>query len=99
MASYVVSKRLRELGIRVALAHRNGKLLNASLGRAFRCSPFGSVAGLGLESWQLVCCRSSSTSHAERSAGVAWVSVTMLLLVWWRLDSSPSRTGRGSADL
>jgi ABC-type antimicrobial peptide transport system permease subunit len=48
MASYVVSKRLRELGIRVALGAGRGQILGASLGRAFRLLAIGSVAGLAL---------------------------------------------------
>jgi len=46
MASYVVSKRLRELGIRVALGAGQQQILRASLGRAFRLLAIGSVAGL-----------------------------------------------------
>lgn len=48
MASYVVSKRLRELGIRVALGASQKQILSASLGRAFRLLLIGSVAGLVL---------------------------------------------------
>ncbi|HEX4006300.1 MAG TPA: ABC transporter permease [Acidobacteriaceae bacterium] len=48
MASYVVSKRMRELGIRVALGADRGKLLGAALGRAFRLLAIGSVAGIVL---------------------------------------------------
>jgi predicted permease len=48
MASYVVSKRLRELGIRMALGAGKGQVLRASLGRAFRLLAIGSVAGLAL---------------------------------------------------
>jgi len=48
MASYVVSKRLRELGIRVALGASQRQVLSASLGRAFRLLAIGSVVGLGL---------------------------------------------------
>lgn len=48
MASYVVSKRLRELGIRMALGAGQREILRASLGRAFRLLLLGSVAGLGL---------------------------------------------------
>ncbi len=48
MASYVVSKRLRELGIRVALGASRQQILRASLGRAFRLLLIGSVAGLAL---------------------------------------------------
>ena len=48
MASYTVSKRLRELGIRVALGAGRRQVLRASLGRAFRLLAIGSVAGVGL---------------------------------------------------
>ena len=48
MASYVVSKRLRELGIRVALGAGWREVLSASLGRAFRLLAIGSIAGLAL---------------------------------------------------
>jgi predicted permease len=46
MASYVVTKRLRELGIRVALGASQRKVLSAALGRAFRLLAIGSVAGM-----------------------------------------------------
>ena len=46
MASYVVSRRLRELGIRVALGAGRQKVLGAALGRAFRVLATGSAAGL-----------------------------------------------------
>jgi ABC-type antimicrobial peptide transport system permease subunit len=48
MASYTVSKRLRELGIRVALGAGQREILLTSLGRAFRLLAFGSVAGVAL---------------------------------------------------
>jgi ABC-type antimicrobial peptide transport system permease subunit len=48
MASCVVSKRLRELGIRVALGARQQEVLRAALGRAFTLLAAGSVAGLVL---------------------------------------------------
>jgi predicted permease len=48
MASYTVSKRLRELGIRVALGAGRQQVLRASLGRAFRLLAIGSVAGVVL---------------------------------------------------
>jgi predicted permease len=48
MASYVVSKRMRELGIRVALGAGQRNVLNAALGRAFRLLAIGSVAGIVL---------------------------------------------------
>ncbi len=46
MASYTVSKRLRELGIRVALGANQRNVLNAALGRTFRLLAVGSVAGM-----------------------------------------------------
>jgi predicted permease len=46
MASYTVSKRLRELGIRMALGARRKQLLRAALGRAFVLLAVGSAAGL-----------------------------------------------------
>jgi ABC-type antimicrobial peptide transport system permease subunit len=46
MASYSVSKRLRELGIRIALGAQRKEVLQAALGRALRLLAFGSVAGL-----------------------------------------------------
>jgi len=48
MASYTVSKRLRELGIRVALGAGRRAVLSASLGRAFRLLAAGSIAGVVL---------------------------------------------------
>jgi predicted permease len=46
MAAYSVSKRLRELGIRVALGAQKKEVLEAALGRAFKLLAFGSAAGL-----------------------------------------------------
>jgi hypothetical protein len=46
MAAYSVSKRLRELGIRVALGAQRKEVLQAALGRALRLLAIGSVAGL-----------------------------------------------------
>ncbi len=48
MASYVVSKRLRELGIRVALGAGQREILLTALGRAFRLLLAGSAAGVVL---------------------------------------------------
>jgi ABC-type antimicrobial peptide transport system permease subunit len=48
MAAYSVSKRLRELGIRIALGAQRREVLQAALGRAFQLLAFGSVAGLVL---------------------------------------------------
>lgn len=48
MAAYSVSKRLRELGIRVALGAQRKEVLISALGRAFKLLAFGSAAGLFL---------------------------------------------------
>ena len=48
MSSYVVSKRLRELGIRVALGAGRREILRTALGRAFRLLAIGAVAGVAL---------------------------------------------------
>ncbi|HMD98563.1 MAG TPA: ABC transporter permease [Terriglobia bacterium] len=46
LAAYSVSKRLRELGIRIALGAPRREVLQAALGRAFKLLAFGSAAGL-----------------------------------------------------
>jgi predicted permease len=46
MASYAVSKRLRDLGIRIALGANQREVLGAALGRAFRLLAIGSAAGI-----------------------------------------------------
>jgi ABC-type antimicrobial peptide transport system permease subunit len=48
MASYSVSRRLRELGLRVALGASHAQLLRAALGRPARLLAIGSALGLGL---------------------------------------------------
>ncbi|MGA8598526.1 MAG: ABC transporter permease [Bryobacteraceae bacterium] len=46
MAAYSVSKRLKELGIRMALGAQRKEVLQAALGRALKLLAFGSAAGL-----------------------------------------------------
>jgi predicted permease len=46
MAAYSVSKRLRELGIRMALGAQRKEVLQAALGRALKLLGIGSAAGL-----------------------------------------------------
>jgi ABC-type antimicrobial peptide transport system permease subunit len=46
LAAYSVSRRLKELGIRLALGARRKEVLEAALGRALKLLAFGSAAGL-----------------------------------------------------
>jgi predicted permease len=46
MAAYSVSKRLRELGIRIALGAKRKEVLQAALGRAVKLLAIGSASGL-----------------------------------------------------
>jgi ABC-type antimicrobial peptide transport system permease subunit len=48
MAAYSVSKRRKELGIRIALGAQRTEVLQTALGRAFKLLVFGSAAGLVL---------------------------------------------------
>jgi ABC-type antimicrobial peptide transport system permease subunit len=48
MAAYSVSRRMRELGIRVALGAKRSQVLGTALGRAVRLLACGSLAGLVL---------------------------------------------------
>src|SRR5207245_8050545 len=48
MAAYSVSKRKKELGIRMALGAQRKEVLEAALGRAIKLLAFGSMAGLML---------------------------------------------------
>ena len=48
MAAYSVSKRLRELGIRVALGAQRTEVLQAALGRPLKLLAYGSAVGLVL---------------------------------------------------
>ena len=48
MAAYSVSKRLKELGIRVALGAQRREVLGSALGRAVKLLAAGSAAGLVL---------------------------------------------------
>jgi len=48
MAAYSVSKRLRELGIRVALGAQRKEVLRAALGRPLKLLAFGSAGGMVL---------------------------------------------------
>src|SRR5262249_42720952 len=48
LAAYSVSKRLKELGIRISLGAKRKEVLQAALGRALKLLAVGSAAGLVL---------------------------------------------------
>ncbi len=48
MAAYSVSKRMRELGVRMALGAQRREILQAALGRPLKLLAFGSASGLVL---------------------------------------------------
>ncbi len=48
MAAYSVSRRLKELGIRVALGAQHWEVLKTALGRAVKLLAIGSAAGLAM---------------------------------------------------
>ena len=59
MASYQVSKRLKEMGIRMALGAGQAQVLRAALGKAFRLLAVGSAAReccLGLAATRVLAC-------------------------------------------
>jgi len=55
LAAYSVSKRLRELGIRMALGAQRKEVLEAALGRAFRLLVLARQQDFSWESWQAGC--------------------------------------------
>jgi ABC-type antimicrobial peptide transport system permease subunit len=81
MAAYSVSKRLRELGIRMALGAQPKEVLQSALGRAFKLLAWGSAAGLtlGLLATKVL---ASIVYHAtpRDPLVLAGVVVTMVLL-------------------
>lgn len=79
MASYTVSKRLREFGIRIALGASQRKVLGAALGRAFRLLAIGSIAGviLGLLATRVL---SSIVYQATPHDPLILASVALIML-------------------
>ena len=75
MASYTVSKRMRELGIRVALGAQNWHVLQAALGRTVLLLGVGSVAGLVLG---VAASRVLSSIVYQASAADPWVLVAVV---------------------
>jgi len=81
MASSIVSKRMRELGIRVALGAGRREILRTALGRALRLLLIGSVAGLvlGLLATRLLSYIVYQASPQDPFV-LAGVTITMLAL-------------------
>lgn len=80
LAAYSVSRRMKELGIRLALGARRGEILSAALGRAFRLLGYGSVAGLllGLATTRVL---SAIVYQASPWDPLVLASAVLLLLV------------------
>ena len=80
LASYTVSKRLRELGIRMALGAQQGQVLRAALARTLILLSFGSVAGLllGIAASKVL---ASIVYHATASDPVVLVGVVLTMAV------------------
>jgi predicted permease len=87
MASYSVSKRMRELAIRIALGAQRKEVLRSALGRAWRLLAFGSAVGLllGIAATRVL---SSIVYHATPRdplvlAGVVLAMLLLGLLATW----------------
>jgi len=87
LAAYSISKRLRELGLRVALGAQRKQILKAALGPAFRLLAFGSAAGLMLgmlASWVLSDIVYQATPRDPAVlAGVVLAMVMLGLVATW----------------
>ncbi len=87
MASYAVSKRLREFGLRVALGASRGDVLKAALGRPARLLLYGSVTGLALGALSsrllaLVVYQASSQDPVVLLGVTATIALLALLATW-----------------
>ncbi len=78
VASYTVTGRMRELGIRSALGAHSGALLRAALGRTFMLLAVGSAAGLalGLAATHLL---ANIVYHASAADPVVLLSVVLTM--------------------
>jgi ABC-type antimicrobial peptide transport system permease subunit len=87
MASYQVSRRLREMGIRMALGAGNRQVLRAALGSAFRLLAVGSGAGmlLGLAATRVLAAivyQASPRDPVVLAGTVAAMLLVGLLATW-----------------
>ncbi|HTW80329.1 MAG TPA: ADOP family duplicated permease [Terracidiphilus sp.] len=103
MASYSVSKRLKEMGIRIALGAGKAQVLGTALGRAFRLLALGSVAGilLGLAATRVLAfiVYQASPSDPIVLGGTVLAMLTLGLAATWApaqraLLADPSRLMR-----
>ena len=87
MAAYSVSRRLRELGIRIALGAQHKQVLNAALGRALKLLGFGSAAGvlLGILASRVLASIVYQATPRDPVvlAGVVFVMALLGLLATW----------------
>jgi len=87
MATYSVSKRKRELGIRMALGAQRREVLQAALGRAVKLLAFGSAAGLllGILASRVLAfiVYSATPSDPLVLAGVVFAMSSLGLLATW----------------
>ena len=100
MAAYSVSKRLRELGIRIALGAQRKEVLQAALGRAFKLLAIGSAAGLLLgTSGDPGAGFHCVSGHSPRSAGIGWRCLAHVVAgATGYVDSSATRAVGRSCD-
>jgi ABC-type antimicrobial peptide transport system permease subunit len=87
MASYSVSKRLKELGIRIALGAGRSEVLSTALGRAVRLLAIGSAAGVifGLLSSRVlseIVYQARARDPMVIAAAVAAMALLGLLATW-----------------
>jgi predicted permease len=85
MAAYSVSRRLKELGIRVALGAQRMDVLQAALGRALKLLAFGSGAGLvlGILGGRVLASIVYQATARDPVAGVVLAMALLGLLATW----------------
>ena len=95
LASYTVSKRLRELGIRIALGAQPDQVLRAALARTVLLLSVGSISGLvlGVAASKVL---SSIVYHATASDPMVMIGVIVTMALVGLLSASiPARRALG----